>query len=128
VDPLKPLGTLVRSLWSQSVKRSDASPRSTGTAGTTGTILTAAQSVQASQPLHGRLRERMIALVDWDREKARQAFVEVILLDELGADVGRDPGFAQMARKLSIQLGTDAELSARLDTLLKRVKNGESLT
>lgn len=71
------------------------------------------------QPLHARIHARLGRFTNWDAARARDIFIESVLLSELGNEVANDPSFAEVVGKISRQLAVDSLLCARLDTLLK---------
>jgi hypothetical protein len=123
MDPLRPFAHLIRSLWTG--KRPAA-----GTAGAA-TQSTGAQhphAVAASSPVANRLQTRLAALQQWNGERARELFVEHILLMELGEDLALDPAFADLVQRVCSQLATEPAVGARLDELLQQVAAGRNVT
>jgi hypothetical protein len=128
VDPLKPFGSTIRSIWDKTVRRTEHREKAVSTTATgdnqqTPTVVGASQV----QPLHARLRARIPANIDWDTAQARTVFVESVLLSELGDDLANDSSFTQVVKNVSQQLGSDPKLSARLDLLLKQLSQGREV-
>jgi hypothetical protein len=125
VDPLKPFGSIIRSVWDKTARRVDRNEKTTSTtAAAENTLTHAVVSAPPLQPLHSRLRARIPSANSWDAAHARGVFVESVLLSELGDDLAKDPAFAQVVKKISQQLGGNPKLSARLDVLLKQLSQG----
>jgi hypothetical protein len=128
VDPLKPFTNTIRSLWPQTTRRTETGERA-GEAGPSEGQGKAAPVAPAQPPetLHGRLRSRMSTLTKWDPSRARQMFVECVLVTELGDHLIGDPAFGSLVQRVSEQLESNEKLSTRLDALLKRVAEGEAV-
>jgi hypothetical protein len=128
MDPLKPFSSSIRALWESGAKRVDRTERATSTnsAGTP-QMAEPVSPAPPPQPLHARLRTRLASLPTWDALRARELFVESVILSELGETLAADPAFTSLIQRVSNQLGTDTVLSARLDQLLKNTCNGEHL-
>ena len=116
MDPLKPLTSLVRSLRAS---RKAAASQSQSQRPADGPAPDAVAPIASIDALHSRLRPRLAALPAWDRARARELFVESILLTELGDDLARDPGFTELIHQVSRHLGNEPEVSARLDHVLQ---------
>ena len=119
MDPLKPFANLIRSAWDRA-RRVDGTTQATEVSALTDRLK--ANQATRSDPvpsLQGRLRSRLTTLNKWEPAAARQIFVECVLASELGMELEADPQFKGVARRVGEQLGTDAALSARLDSLLK---------
>lgn len=126
MDPLKPFTSAIRSLWLETNKRTEGNQRAGDTsprADQNGEP--AVGAAQPVQTLHSRLRARMATLARWDATRARQLFVECVLMSELGEHLASDPAFVELVQRVSQQIESDAKLSMRLDALLKRVAQGE---
>jgi hypothetical protein len=122
MDPLRPFAHLIRSLWTG--KRPAA-----GTAGATqGTGAQHSHAVAASASVANRLQTRLATLQQWNGERARELFVEHILLMELGEDLALDPAFADLVQRVCSQLATEPGVGARLDELLQQVAAGRNVT
>jgi hypothetical protein len=117
MDPLRPFANLIRSLWSgtkRTAVRADKGARQTqNNAGQQ------AQAIAASAQVSARLQSRLATLREWNSARARELFVEHVLLMELGSDLNRDPAFTDLVRRVSAQLDTEPALGARLDQLLQ---------
>jgi hypothetical protein len=123
MDPLRPFTHLIRSLWTG--KRPAA-----GTAGAAsrGTDAQHPNAVVTSTPVANRLQTRLAALQQWNGERARELFVEHILLMEFGEDLSLDPAFADLVQRVCLQLGSEPAIGARLDELLQQVAAGRNVT
>ena len=122
MDPLRPFANLIRSLWTGS-KRSPmraadgAQPAQSGAGQQT-------QATAGSMPISATLQSRLATLREWNSARARELFVEHILLAEFGSDLARDPTFADLVRRVSAQLEAQPTLGARLDQLLQGLAAG----
>lgn len=124
MDPLKPFSTVIRSLWEQTTRPTapgDKSRAVSTTAHSTSRPTSAATPALPIDPLRARLRARFTGGAAWDAAIARTAFVESVVLDELGNHLAADPAFGSVVGRVSEQLANDPTLSAQLDQLLKRV-------
>lgn len=117
MDPLRPFANLIRSLWTGTKRtpvRADMGARQVqNTAGQQ------AHAIAASTQVSARLQSRLATLREWNSARARELFVEHVLLMEFGSDLTRDPTFADLVRRVSAQLDTEPALGARLDQLLQ---------
>jgi hypothetical protein len=122
VDPLKPFNSIVRSVWDRTVQRTDRTEKVGATAKGASDAQSPALGESAPiQTVQERIRARLAQQGSWDSHQIRELFVESVLLSELGAELIKDPGFGQIVAKISGQLNSHPELSARLDALLKEM-------
>lgn len=56
-----------------------------------------------------------------DMQRARQIFVELVLVSEFGAQVASDARFSQMARKVEQAMTIDPAISSELSELLREI-------
>jgi hypothetical protein len=120
LDPLRSLAELVRTLT-----RSRANSRG-NTAETQRQRIASDRSTPSehgsldianAEPLRERLRQRLRAIGNTDRRRAREAFVETVLAAELGDAVTLDPAMAEVVNKIAAQLGSDAATDRDLGLL-----------
>jgi hypothetical protein len=117
MDPLRPFANLIRSLWTGS-KRSPARSADGAQPAQSGAGQQA-QATAGSTQIGATLQSRLATLREWNSARARELFVEHVLLAELGSDLARDPTFADLVRRVSAQLEAQPTLGARLDQLLQ---------
>jgi hypothetical protein len=116
MDPLRPFAMLIRSLWTTKSRSNRRAQRAT---------------TKASEPQQGvtgiepRLRVRLSTLSQWHPARAREMFVETVLLSELGVELERDPGFQPLVQNVSAHLGSLPAISSRLDELLQALLQGQ---
>jgi hypothetical protein len=118
LDPLRSLAELVRTLT-----RSRAESR--GKSSDTQRLRNARDpitaqprtTINASEALRERLRQRLRAVGTTDGRRAREAFVETVLASELGDAVTLDPAMAEIISKVAQQLGSDASTNRDLGLL-----------
>lgn len=115
MDPLRPFAGLIRTLWrSQSGAASSAdSPLKDAAAGE---IVT---ERGGEARLTERLRTQLLRIGIADPRRARDAFIETVLVAELGEGLVRDPAFSAVVARVSEQLGADPALAAQLQSLLE---------
>jgi hypothetical protein len=118
MDPLRPFATLIRSLWTAA--RSERTPRASHS-GAGAAPLSGSQPVAVVPSIAARLAPRLAALKEWNAQRARELFVEHILLAELGGELARDPKFAELVQRVSLHLAEEPAIGARLDELLQAV-------
>ena len=116
MDPLRPFTTLIRGLWkAQRTGRQDTSSANRSGDG--------AQNQEPPGPgsvnLQALLGSRIRALGDSTTERRRRVFVETVLLAELEPSASADPRFSDLVSKVAAQLGSDANVSSRLDAMLR---------
>jgi hypothetical protein len=120
MDPLRPFTNLIRSLWAS---RSGPAQRASG--GAAGAGVGAAPGnvagVSPAKAVTSRLQLRLATLSEWNPNRARELFVESILLNELGEDLAHDPGFTDLVQKVSTYLANEPRVSARLDQVLREL-------
>jgi hypothetical protein len=114
-DPLRPFAQIIRSLWRG---RAPAAQSSSSTS-QTGSPPEPAPRVDES--LQSRLSAQIAGIDTANAARLRQAFVETVLLWELGEQLARDPEFAQMVSRVSEQLGSDAAVAQNLHGLLVKL-------
>jgi hypothetical protein len=56
-----------------------------------------------------------------DLQRARQLFVELVLISEFGAQIASDHRFTQMARKVEQAMACDPGISDELSDLLREI-------
>jgi hypothetical protein len=113
MDPLRPFAHLIRSLWTgKRPAASAAQPR----------------AAAPSAPVANRLLSRLSTLQQWNGQRARELFVEHILLAEFGEDLALDPSFADLVQRVCSHLGSEPAVGARLDELLQQVAAGRHVT
>ncbi len=121
MDPLRPFANLIRSLWTGTkaapARAADGARLAQGTTGPRAQ----ADAIAASTPLSARLQSRLAALREWNSVRARELFVEHVLLMEFGSDLARDPTFADLVQRVSAQLDAEPTLRTRLDQLLQEL-------
>jgi hypothetical protein len=116
MDPLRPFTNLLRSLWTGSTR---SAARSDGARQAQSSGAQQAQATAALAPVTARLQARLATLHEWNSARARELFVEHVLLMEFGVDLARDPTFADLVRRVSTHLDAAPALAARLDQLLQ---------
>lgn len=119
MDPLRPFTNLIRSLSSTTKVESSRPAPSPGGVAPGATPLVH----DAMNPL----RSRLAALKQWDPGRARELFVEHVLLSELGESLQQDGKFPELVQRVSTHLGSEPALNARLDELLKQLAAGQSV-
>jgi len=119
VDSIRPFATLIRTLSRKKVEAPDgvAEPDVAGD-----TSNRAPTEADRNSELEARLRARLAAVDASNPEKARQAFVETVLLSQLGEDLAKDPAFADVVAKVSDQLLCDAQTRAQLTGLIATLR------
>jgi phage-related baseplate assembly protein len=119
LDPLRSLAELVRTLTkSRANSRGNTSEtqRQRVTADPTRSE-PGSPGITSAEPLRERLRQRLRAIGNTDRRRAREAFVETVLAAELGDAVTLDPAMAEVVNKIAAQLGSDAATDRDLGLL-----------
>jgi hypothetical protein len=123
MDPLKPFSSSIRALWERSANRTERNERSVNTSSANVSQGPAPiASASALQTLHSRLRTRLANLQTWDAARARELFVESVVLSELGDAISADPAFTSLVERVGKQLGANHALSVRLDQLLQQAR------
>lgn len=84
--------------------------------------------MSAAPSIASRLHSRLSAQGEWNPIRARELFVECILLNELGEDLARDPGFAELVQKVSLHMGNEPAVSSRLDQVLRDLTSRGQVT
>lgn len=123
MDPLRPFAHLIRSLWTAKRPATNAA----GSA-TQGTGTQQPHAIAPSAAIASRLQSRLSTLQQWNGERARELFVEHILLAEFGEDLALDPAFAELVQRVCSHLGSEPAVGARLDELLQQVAAGRHVT
>jgi hypothetical protein len=111
-DPLRPFAQIIRSLW-----RSRVSPAQPGHA----LQPSSQQTGKADESLKSRLSARIAGISADNPAHLRQAFVETVLLRELGDNLARDPQFGALVARVCEQLESQPAVSQSLHQLLARL-------
>ncbi len=119
-DPLRPFTQAIRSLWrSRTRAASDVASSSGSSAATTaGAAEARLPSGRAGETLQSRLKSRLTAIDRRDAKQMREAFVETVLIWELGDQLALDSGLADVVARVSEQLTADPAVVERLQELL----------
>jgi hypothetical protein len=120
VDSIRPFVALIRTLSRKKVEAPGgvAEPTAVGDGATSD----AATGPDRSSQLETRLRVRLAAADAADPDKARQTFVETVLLSQLGESLARDPAFPDLVAKVSEQLQSDVQTRAQLAKLIASLR------
>jgi hypothetical protein len=122
VDPINPFSNFIRLLRESSKKSPTGEVQQRPAAGSSGSDRAAAVTPAArAQSLQTSLQSRVKAVGPWNRQRAREVFVEQILLRELGPDIGNDAAFVELVDRVSALIGEQAGISERLDQLLREL-------
>jgi hypothetical protein len=122
VDPINPFSNFIRLLRESSKKSSTGELQQRPAAGSSGSDQAAAITpASRAQSLKNSLQSRVRAVGPWNRQRAREVFVEQILLRELGPDIANDTAFAELVDRVSVLIGEQPGISARLDQLLREL-------
>ncbi len=128
MDPLRPFSNLIRSLWPGTTRARARAVDGARPAQTGAGEPAQAQAIAASSQVSARLQSRLATLREWNSSRARELFVEHVLLMEFGSDLARDPTFADLVRRVSAQLDAEPAFGARLDQLLQELAAGRHVT
>jgi hypothetical protein len=114
-DPLRPFADLIRTLWLAKTQRAGtatrkATPSAPEKAG-----------AQRARSLRSQLKARVNASRAAGPARMREAFVETVLLWELGEQLAPDPSFGEMVASVSEQLAADPAVGERLNRALTRL-------
>jgi hypothetical protein len=118
LDPLRSLAELVRTLTrprtnarggaeTQRQRGTDSQPLSDSPP----------TAIAAADALRERLRQKLRAVGNGDRRRAREAFVETVLAAELGDAITLDPSMAEIISKVARELGSDVATDRDLNLL-----------
>jgi len=122
-DPLRPFTQAIRSLWGARARASqgNGSVSTAGAAAASGSAQRAASSRSPGETLRTRLKTRISQIDGSDQRKMREAFVETVLLWELGEHLAPDPQFHELVARVFEQIETDPEVGDRLHQVLMRI-------
>jgi hypothetical protein len=122
VDPINPFSNFIRLLRESSKKSSTGEVQRRPAAGSSGTDQAAAVTPAArAQSLQTSLQSRVRAMGPWNRQRAREMFVEQMLLRELGPEIANDAAFVELVDRVSALIGEQRGISDRLDQLLREL-------
>lgn len=111
-DPLRPFAQIIRSLWRGRIGPAErAHPLQPSSQ----------QTANADESLQSQLSARIAGM---DRDNAahlRQAFVETVLLRELGDNLARDPEFGALVTRVCEQLESQPPVARNLHQLLAKL-------
>lgn len=116
MDPIKPLGQILRALRSNKTSGNAATSESGVAAATVQEQPSSKQPEEKLIRLEALLRMR---LANGDNQRsARRAFVETVLLSELGEELATDPGFDRLLDQVTDEIAGDRETATELDDYL----------
>jgi hypothetical protein len=115
-DPLRPFADMIRSLWLVRA-RATAPARVTVTSRPDADVPTS----RSLRTLRSRLQARMSASQPAGAARMREAFVETVLLWELGEELASDPRFVEMVTSVAEQVASDPSVGERLNRMLTRL-------
>ena len=122
MDPINPFSNFIRLLRESSKKSSTGEVQRRPAAGSSGTDQAAAIApASRAQSLQTSLQSRVRAMGPWNRQRAREVFVEQMLLRELGPDIANDAAFVELVDRVSALIGEQQGISDRLDQLLREL-------
>jgi hypothetical protein len=116
-DPLRPFADMIRALWLARTQGVSPTSRST----TVGKARTDAPPPRGAHSLRSQLKARVCASRAAGPARMREAFVEAVLLWELGEQLAPDPAFGEMVTSVSEQLASDPTVGERLNRALARL-------
>lgn len=122
MDPLRPFSDSIRALWQ--ARATSARPSAGSSSSGPSTTLQAqqrARSAHTEETLRAKLKARMSQIDMRNPRKVREAFVEAVLLWDLGERLGQDAGFGEMVTHIAEQLASDPAVDARLQQFLARL-------
>jgi len=114
-DPLRPFAQIIRSLWRGRAPAAQPSSPASQTGGPP------EPAPRVDESLQSRLSAQIAGIDPANSARLRQAFVETVLLWELGEQLARDPEFAEMVSRVSEQLGSDPTVAQNLHGLLVKL-------
>lgn len=115
-DPLRPFALLIRSLWRGGIPAPGraAIPRDLPQSASP-------ESAGVDESLQSRLSARIAGIDPDNPARLRQAFVETVLLRELGENLARDPQFGTLVARVCDQLEAQPTVAQSLHQLLVRL-------
>lgn len=128
MDPLRPFTDLIRSLSRQGSKKTTRQdPNRTlqrGRSSGTNAVVNAGASESIQAQICSRITERGAT----NPVQRRAIFVETVLAQQLGSVLIGDPGFEEVVRKITDQIGSNPIMSQRLDHLLQTLPSSAAKT
>lgn len=116
-DPLRPFADMIRALWLARAQSKHAAPSPTATT----PVPTDSPRPKPERSLRSLLRARIAATRAAGPARMRKAFVETVLLWELGEQLAPDPDFAEIVAIVSDQLAADPGIGERLHRALQQL-------
>ncbi len=119
-DPLRPFADAIRGLWRTRVGSALKSESGAGASSAPTAASEAARTAgsRTGESLRSRLAARITGIATANPDRLREAFVETVLLWELGEQLAPDPAFAQLVTRVAEQLVADPRTGERLNRLL----------
>jgi hypothetical protein len=121
MDPLRPLADVIRALWQARTVRARDSQNTQSAASPAPPTNRRAHPARSENTLRASLKARISQIDTQNPRKVREAFVETVLLWELGERLGQDAGFGEMVTCIADQLASNPAVSQRLEQLLARM-------
>lgn len=113
-DPLRPFAQIIRSLWRGRTSATERTSPATNTAHPQ-------HRANVDESLQSRLSARIASVDAENPARLRQAFVETVLLRELGENLARDPDFGALVARVCEQLESQPTVAQNLHQLLVRL-------
>ncbi len=117
-DPLRPFAQIIRSLWRGRVAATERAATASQTSSSP------QHNAYVDESLQSRLTTRIAGVDTENPARLRQAFVETVLLRELGENLARDPDFGAMVARVCEQLESQPTVAQNLHKLLVRLAPG----
>lgn len=117
-DPLRPFTQAIHSLWRTRAGEKNNTASATPSPAAASTADRRPPAPAVSETLQSRLQARMLGLDTNDPRRLREAFVETVLLWEIGDHLAPDPGLSEVVSRVAEQLAVDPIVGDRLHQLL----------
>jgi hypothetical protein len=117
-DPLRPFAERIRSLRRESTGKAARTTESAGSVGSAQGGARAARPPRTAESLRLRLQARIAGVAPDDPRRMREAFVETVLLWELGEELATDAALGDLVTRVSEQLVADPEVAERMHQML----------
>ncbi|HWM69321.1 MAG TPA: hypothetical protein VNO35_22215 [Steroidobacteraceae bacterium] len=119
-DPLRPFAQIIRSLWRGRASATERASPANHTARPS-----PQHTPNVDESLQSRLSARIAGIDTENPARLRQAFVETVLLRELGENLARDPDFGALVTRVCEQLESQPTVAQNLHQLLVRLATGQ---
>jgi hypothetical protein len=117
-DPLRPFARAIHSLWHTRAGEKNSKADAGAASAASSAPEQRPPNERLNETLQSRLQACMLGLNTKDPKRLREAFVETVLLWEIGGHLAPDPALGEFVASVADQIASDPTVGERLHRLL----------